>query len=275
MQKTEKLLEQFAQYFPSDFVPKVAIVLGTRLTGLTEFLEDVRFIDFADIKGFPKATGIGHAGRFALGYLCGVPVIVSDGRIHYYEGYSMAETVLGIRLMEKLGAKILVNTNISGAIREDLCVGDFMLIKDHIGLFIPSVLRGIIPCVREDRFVDMGQAYDRELSQIVKEAAQKLDISLKEGVYVQVSGPNYETPAEIKALGLLGADVVGMSTAAEVITARQLGMRVCAVSYISNRAGVSIDKSTRDANLKTAELRSLELYDLIKAVVKEIGEKCL
>lgn len=224
----------------TDFRPEVAIVLGSGLGGLAESFSAEVVVPYGEIPGFPVSTVAGHKGRFLFGYLEQVPVVLMQGRVHYYEGYEMDQVVLPIRLMHALGAKAIFLTNAAGGVNPAFCAGDFMLIQDHIASFVPSCLRG--PHLPEwgARFPDMSKVYDDFLQEIVRETAKKLDISLQEGVYCQLSGPQYETPAEVRMCGLLGADAVGMSTACEAVAARHLDMRVCGISCISNLAsGIS------------------------------------
>ncbi|MCR5669080.1 MAG: purine-nucleoside phosphorylase [Lachnospiraceae bacterium] len=222
------------------FEPKVALVLGS---GLGDYAENVGIegvIEYRDIEGFPVSTAPGHKGRFVFFHIGNVPVVAMQGRIHYYEGYDMTDVVLPIRLMKLMGAEILFITNASGGIQQGLKAGDLMLIKDQISFFVPSPLRG--PNVDElgARFPDMSKIYDPELSMIVKRTAMNLGIDLKEGVYLQTTGPNYETPAEITFARTMGADVVGMSTACEAIAANHMGMRIVGVASVSNLAsGIS------------------------------------
>ena len=270
MLKTETKLSMFATYFPKDFVPKIAIVLGTRLSGFTNYLENVRYIDFSEIKGFPVTTGYGHIGRFALGYINDIPIIVSDGRFHFYEGLPMDDVVLNVRLMRYLGAEILIETNISGIINSNFNVGDIMIIKDHISFLVPSPLIGHLPRSRDERFVNMHGAYDIELSNLLADCTQRAGLATHLGTYAQVGGPNYESIAEVKALSILGADVVGMSTACEVIVAKQIGMRVCGISYLSNVAGENIDHKTRINNLKLGETKATEIYTALLSFINKI-----
>lgn len=222
------------------FEPKVALVLGS---GLGDYAENVGIeggIEYRDIEGFPVSTAPGHKGRFVFFHIGDVPVVAMQGRIHYYEGYDMTDVVLPIRLMKLMGAEILFITNASGGIQQGLKAGDLMLIKDQISFFVPSPLRG--PNIDElgARFPDMSKIYDPELSMIVKRTAMNLGIDLKEGVYLQTTGPNYETPAEITFARTMGADVVGMSTACEAIAANHMGMRIVGVASVSNLAsGIS------------------------------------
>ena len=218
------------------FTPKVALVLGS---GLGAFAEEIRVestLDYRDIEGFPNPTAPGHVGRFVFGYVEDVPVVVMQGRIHYYEGYSMQDVVLPTRLMHLMGAEILFLTNAGGGLNETFSAGDLMLIRDQVALFVPSPLIGPNYESLGTRFPDTGKIYDRELQQILRDAAAKNGVKLQEGVYVQLTGPQYENPTEVKICRMLGGDAVGMSTACEAIAAVHCGMRVCGVTCISNLA---------------------------------------
>ena len=220
----------------TDFVPEVAVVLGSGLGGFADQIEAVASVPYTELPGFPVSTAPGHAGRFVLGYVEKTPVVVMQGRVHLYEGYSAQDVVLPARLMQAMGAKIFFVTNASGGIREDLTAGTLMSITDHLSPFVPNPLIGANLDELGDRFPDMTHAYDPALRAILRETAEKDGIDLKEGVYIQFTGPSYETPAEIRAARTLGADAVGMSTVVEVIAANHAGMRVCGVSCIANRA---------------------------------------
>ncbi len=220
----------------TDFVPEVAVVLGSGLGGFADQIEAVASVPYTELPGFPVSTAPGHAGRFVLGYVEKTPVVVMQGRVHLYEGYSAKDVVLPARLMQAMGAKIFFVTNASGGIREDLTAGTLMSITDHLSPFVPNPLIGANLDELGDRFPDMTHAYDPALRAILRETAEKDGIDLKEGVYIQFTGPSYETPAEIRAARTLGADAVGMSTVVEVIAANHAGMRVCGVSCIANRA---------------------------------------
>ena len=220
----------------TDFVPEIALVLGSGLGAFADELDAIASIEYSDIPGFPQSTVLGHRGRFVMGHVRGVPVIVMQGRVHYYEGYAIEDVVLPTRLMGMLGAKKLVLTNAVGCINIDFVAGDLMLITDHILYAVPSPLIG--PNIEElgTRFPDMSEVYSKELREKVKKVAVKLGQTLKEGVYLQTSGPSFETPAEIRAFRVLGADVVGMSTACEAVAARHMGLEVCGISCVSNLA---------------------------------------
>ncbi len=235
-------LEQCLDYIrgKTDFVPLVALVLGSGLGGFAQELEAVCTVNYKDIPGFPVSTVPGHAGRFIFGYVGGTPVVCMQGRVHYYEGYAVSDVILPVRLMRRLGARILFLTNASGGVNPDYDAGDFMLITDHIMTFFPNPLIG--PNMEElgTRFPDMSSVYDKDLCRIIRETAKKQAVPLREGVYVQLTGPSFETPAEVRMLGILGADAVGMSTAVEALAANHCGMRVCGVSCICNKgAGLS------------------------------------
>lgn len=220
----------------TDFQPEVALVLGSGLGGFGERVEPVARIPYSELPSFPVSTVPGHAGQFILGYVRGVPVIVMQGRVHYYEGYPMADVVMPTRIMGLLGAKKLILTNAAGGVNTSFAPGDLMLLEDHISAFVPSPLRGENLDNLGTRFPDMSCVYDPELRSIAVQAAARRGIALRKGVYLQWQGPNFETPAEIRMFRTLGADAVGMSTVCEAIAARHMGMRVCAVSCITNMA---------------------------------------
>ena len=237
----ERLLKALAAVREkTDFVPEVGIVLGSGLGAFGEKIEKVAEIAYGDIPGFPVTTAPGHAGRFLFGYVEKTPVAVMQGRVHMYEGYTGADVAMPARLLKLMGAKTLFLTNASGGIRADLDAGDLMMLTDHIGFFIPNPLIGENIDELGVRFPDMTEVYDKSLRSVLRAAAAKNGIDLKEGVYVQYSGPSFETPADIRMLGKLGADAVGMSTVVEAMAARHCGLRVCAVSCIANKAaGIS------------------------------------
>ena len=216
--------------------PRVALVLGSGLGGFAANLDVVCEVAYSDIPGFPVSTVPGHAGKFIFGVLDGVNVVCMQGRVHYYEGYSIDDVVLPARLMKELGAEILFLTNASGGVNPGFEAGDLMLITDHIAVFVPNPLMG--PNIDElgVRFPDMSHIYNPELCDIIRATAAENGIPLREGVYCQLTGPSYESPAEIRALGVMGTDAVGMSTAVEAIAANHCGMRVCGVSCVSNKA---------------------------------------
>ena len=222
------------------FEPEVALVLGS---GLGDYGNDIRVeatLPYDEIEGFPVSTVPGHKGQFIFGYVGEVPVVCMQGRVHYYEGYPVSDVVL-------MGAKILFLTNASGGINLDFAAGDFMLITDHISSFAPNPLIG--PNIEElgTRFPDMSTVYDRELNGIIRSAASDLEITLKEGIYLQTTGPSFESPAEIRMFKAAGADAVGMSTVVEAVAARHCGMRICGISCVCNlAAGLTDNPLTHD-----------------------------
>lgn len=246
-----------------DFKPKVALVLGS---GLGDYGESIRVeaaLDYRDIEGFPVSTVPGHKGRFLFGYVGHVPVVIMQGRVHYYEGYSMDDVVLPIRLMKQMGAEILFLTNAAGGLNYDFEPGDFMMITDQIANFVPSPLIGENIDELGLRFCDMSEIYDRGLQEILRETAGDLGITLREGVYVQLTGPNFETPHEVKMCRILGGDAVGMSTACEAIAANHMGMKICGISCISN-----LGCGMTDAPLSHAEVQ--ETADRVAPLFKKL-----
>ena len=218
----------------TDFEPEIAAVLGSGLGAFADNVEKVCEIDYKDIEGFPTSTVPGHRGRFVFGYVAGKKVVIMQGRVHYYEGYPMTDVVLPTRLMKLMGAKVLFLTNAAGGLNYDFAAGDFMMITDHIMNFVPSPLIGPNMDELGVRFPDMSEVYKKDLQQIIRDSAAKLGIKLQEGVYIQLTGPNFETPREVKMCRILGADAAGMSTAAEAVVANHMGMKVCGISCISN-----------------------------------------
>ena len=267
------MLEKQLEYIRSktDFVPEIAIVLGSGLGELGDKIEIEAAIDYSEIEGMPISTAPSHRGRFIFGTIEGKKVVLMQGRIHLYEGYSPDEIAIPIRLMRLMGAKKLILTNASGGINKSLKPGDFMLIKDHISCFIDSPLIGKNDDLLGLRFPDMSNAYDKELQKLIKKAAFNNNIELKEGVYVQLKGPQFETPAEIKMLSCLGADAVGMSTVCETIAAVHCGFKVCAISLIANAACGILDKPlTSEEVNETANAVAPKFEMLIKEIVKTI-----
>ncbi|UOO36937.1 purine-nucleoside phosphorylase [Oscillospiraceae bacterium CM] len=257
----------------TSIVPKVALVLGSGLGAFAEEIDVVSTLDYAEIDGFPVSTVPGHRGRFVFGYIGDVPVVLMQGRVHYYEGYDLSDVVMPIRLMVLLGAKTLFLTNASGAINTAYSAGDFVLLRDHIVLGVPSPLIG--PNIEElgTRFPDMSAVYDPVLRQTVLAAGDALGIRMQEGVYIQVSGPNFETPAEIRAYGTLGADIVGMSTAVEAVAARHMGIRVCGISCVANMAsGLSKTPLTHEEVQETANRVAPDFKRLLTAAIKRAGK---
>lgn len=256
------------------FKPQTALVLGSGLGGYAES-GDIRIegvLNYQDIDGFPQSTVEGHKGRFVFGYVGEVPVVCMQGRVHYYEGYSMNEVVLPIRLMRLMGAKSLFLTNAAGGINTSYAPGDLMLIQDHISSLVPSPLIGPNLETLGPRFCDMTDTYDAEYRTLLKKTAEKIGVPLQEGVYIQFSGPQYETPAEIRMARALGADAAGMSTACEAVAAHHAGMRVCGISCISNMAaGVTGEKLSHEEVQETADRTAACFQKLVTAGIVAVG----
>lgn len=219
--------------------PRVAVVLGTGLGGLADQIERADAIPYTDIPHFPHSTVAGHAGRLVLGTLRGVPVAAMQGRFHLYEGYEPDQVTFPIRVLHQLGADVLIVTNASGGLAPDLKAGDLLLMRDHIGLPTMAARNPLIGPNDErfgPRFPPMTGAYDDALRTLARDAAAARGLALREGTYAMVSGPNYESPAELRFLRAAGADAVGMSTVPEVLVARHMGMRVLAISCVTNAA---------------------------------------
>lgn len=233
----EKLLKCYDCYKKRiDFVPKAAIVLGSGLGNFARTVDVRAELPYSEIEGFPVSTVPGHAGRFIFGYINEIPVVLMQGRVHYYEGYPITDVVLPTRLMKMMGAGILFLTNASGGIDPSFHAGSLMLITDHISSFAPNPLIG--PNIDElgTRFPDMSHVYDEDLQEIIRTTAKDNGIELFEGVYAQLTGPSFESPAEIRMLHRLGVSAVGMSTVVEAIAANHMGMKICGVSCVSNLA---------------------------------------
>lgn len=256
-----------------DFQPKIALVLGS---GLGDFGEKIRVeatLGYHEIEGFPVSTVPGHKGRFIFGYIGKVPVVCMQGRVHYYEGYSMQDVVLPIRLMKLLGAEILFLTNASGGIQQGMRAGDFMLITGQIASFVPSPLIGANMEELGTRFPDMSHIYDEDLQRIIKKTACDFGIDLKQGVYLQMTGPQYESPEEVSMCRILGADAVGMSTACEAVAANHMGMKIAGISCISNAAaGISPNSLTHEEIQQTADLAAPKFQKLVYESILRMGE---
>ena len=256
-----------------DFQPEVALILGSGLGDYAESIEIKDTLSYHEIEGFPVSTVSGHKGRFVFGYIHEVPVVIMQGRVHYYEGYKMEDVVLPTRLMKMMGAKILFLTNASGSVNYDYQAGDFMMITDQIANFVPSPLIGQNIDELGVRFPDMTEIYRKDLCQIIRETAKDLDIPLKEGVYLQTSGPNFETPAEVKLCRTLGADAVGMSTACEAIAANHMGMKVCGISCVTNLGSGILDQPLTDVEVaETADKVAPLFKKLITESITRMGK---
>lgn len=254
------------------FAPDVALVLGSGLGDYADHIQVEAAIDYHEIEGFPVSTVPGHKGRFVFSHIEGVPVVLMQGRVHYYEGYAMTDVVLPIRLMKLMGAKILFLTNASGGVNFDFAAGDLMLIRDQISSLVPSPLIG--PNLDElgPRFPDMSHIYDEDLRSLIRECAAELDIPLREGVYVQFTGPAYESPQEVRMCRVLGGDACGMSTACEAVAANHMGMKICGISCISNLAcGMTDQPLSHKEVQETADRVAPRFRELVTMAIGRMG----
>lgn len=253
------------------FKPEIALILGSGLGDYADTMEVVETLDYHDIEGFPVSTVPGHKGRFVFGYAGGVPIVAMQGRVHFYEGYKPQDVVLPIRLMKLMSAKVLFLTNAAGGINRSFNAGDFMLITDQISMSVPSPLIGENIDELGVRFPDMSEVYSRRLRKIIENSAVTAGVPLRRGVYIQTTGPQYETPAEIRAYERLGADAVGMSTAIEAIAARHAGMEICGISCISNlAAGISVNPLTHAEVQETADRVAPLFKKLVTQAIRDI-----
>ena len=245
-----------------DFKPEVALILGSGLGDFADGIKIEQTIDYTEIEGFPVSTVKGHKGRFVFGYVEDTPVVIMQGRVHYYEGYKMSDVVLPTRLMGMLGAKKILLTNAAGGCNPSYKAGDFMMITDHITTGVPSPLIG--PNIEElgTRFPDMSEVYSKRLLDVIRKCAADCGVEIQKGVYVQFTGPNYETPAEIRLAQSWGGDAVGMSTACEAMAARHMGMEICGISCITNMA----------AGISKVELNHKEVQETADRVAKSFKE---
>ncbi len=273
MSKAYERLQKCYECFKAkvDFVPDIALILGSGLGDYADTIKQEAVLEYKDIEGFPVSTVAGHKGRFVFGYVGDVKVVVMQGRVHYYEGYSMEDVVLPVRLMKLMGAKVLFLTNASGGVNFDYSAGDFMLISDQICM-APSPLIGENLDELGPRFPDMSNIYDRDLRKTVRDTAASLGIKLQEGVYIQLTGPNYESPAEIRMVRTLGADAVGMSTACEAIAANHCGLKTVGISCVSNLACGMTDKPLSHAEVQETADKAAPLFRrLVTESIKNIA----
>ena len=255
----------------TDFKPEVALILGSGLGDYADGIQIETTMDYTEIEGFPVSTVTGHKGRFVFGYVGDVPVVIMQGRVHYYEGYPMSDVVLPTRLMGLLGAKKLLLTNAAGGINENFRPGDFMMLTDHIATGVPSPLIGPNLDDLGPRFPDMSEVYSHRIQDVIRNAASECEIDLKEGVYVQLTGPNYETPAEVRMCKIWGGDAVGMSTACEAMAARHMGMEIGGISCITNlAAGISKEKLDHKEVQETADRVSKDFKRLVTKIIETI-----
>lgn len=270
----EKLLKCYQSFQEKiSFKPEVALVLGSGLGGYADEMKIEAVLDYHDIEGFPVSTVPGHKGRFVFGYVDEVPTVVMQGRVHYYEGYKMEDVVLPARLMKMMGARVLFLTNAAGGLNYAFDAGDLMMITDHISTFVPSPLIGENIEELGPRFCDMSEVYDKDLQKILKDTGTKLKINLKEGVYVQLTGPNFETPQEVKMCRILGGDAVGMSTACEAVAANHMGMKICGISCITNLGCGMTDMPLSHTEVQeTADRVAEQFKQLITEAIINIGK---
>ena len=256
------------------FRPRLALVLGSGLGDYAERIEIEASIDYHEITDFPVSTVSGHKGRFVFGHIGTVPVVIMQGRVHFYEGYSIEEVVLPERLMHLMGAEILFLTNACGSANPAYQAGDFMLLTDHILYSVPNPLIGANAEELGVRFPDMSEVYDSALRKEIFACAKDLGISLREGVYMQFSGPSFETPAEVRMAHILGADAVGMSTACEAVAGRHCGMRICGISCISNLGAGLSEEPLSDEDVKVVANRVAPLFKkLVTEAILRIGRE--
>jgi len=252
--------------------PRVGVVLGSGLGGVADAVEGATVVSYADLPGFPSPGVEGHAGRAVAGHIAGVPVVALQGRAHLYEGVDLDEIRVPVRALKAAGAELLVLTNAAGSMRADLGPGRLMLIEDHINLTGVNVLVGPNDDELGPRFPSLRDAYDPQLRAGMRVAAQQVGVELTEGVYLAVSGPSFETPAEIRAFHTLGADAVGMSTVHETTVARHCGLRVAAVSAITNFAeGMSEEPVSHEQTLRDAARAADDLAPLLTRFVGGLG----
>jgi len=253
-----------------NFMPEIAIILGS---GLGHFCDNIVGISikYTDIPNFPKSTVEGHKGELLFCEVEGKKCAIMQGRFHFYEGYSTKEAAYPIKIFKKLGIKKLVLTNASGALDKKYCIGDIVVMSDHINFMGSNPLIGKNDDTLGARFPDMSECYSKNLREIAYKSADEININLKEGVYMAVSGPSYETPAEIRAYKLLGADVVGMSSAPEAIVANYLGIKVLGLSLVTNyAAGVTDSRPTHSEVLEIGKKSAKKLTNLVKKIISKL-----
>jgi purine-nucleoside phosphorylase len=252
--------------------PRIGLVLGSGLGAFADELEDAVRIPFADIPNFQKSTALGHSGNLIIGSFAGIPLLAQQGRFHFYEGYSMEQVVFPIRVMAALGVKAIILTNAAGGINEGLEQGCLVILRDHINLMGTNPLVGHNDERLGLRYPDMTIPYDAEYRKIAIREGTRLGVNIHEGVYLAVTGPSYETPAEIRAFATLGADVVGMSTVPEVIVARHASMRVLAISCVTNlAAGRNVEPLTHKEVMETGERVRGMFLELLRAVIPQMA----
>ena len=255
-----------------DFKPRAAVVLGSGLGSVADEVEDARILSAAEIPGWPLSTAPGHAGRVVMGMLEGCPVILLQGRVHCYEGYSMREVTFPVRVLGMMGVRQYVATNASGGVNPELAPGDIAAVRDHINLMGANPLVGPSAPRWNVRFPDMTHAYSPRLLELLDRAAAGAGLTLKRGVYAAFMGPSYETPAEVRMARTLGADLVGMSTVPEVIVANAMGMETAVLSCVANRAsGMGDEHLTEEEVLRVMAESSRSLAILLRGLMRALA----
>lgn len=266
-------IESAAEYIKgkSGFEPEIGIILGTGLGSLGDYIDKVSVVDYAEIPEFPVSTVFGHAGKLILGYLSGKKVVAMQGRFHYYEGYTMQEVTIPVRVMKKLGIKLLVASNACGGLNPSFKAGDIMIMTDHINFMGTNPLIGPNLDDFGPRFPDMSEVYNKDMVKLLEKVAASQGIKVHKGVYGAVSGPNYSTKAELNMMIKLGSDTVGMSTVPEAIVARHCGLKVAGVSCITDMAiPDTMIPPTHEEIVKVADSVKPRFVSLIKQFVKEV-----
>jgi len=267
------MLNEIVSYIKEkvDFEPEIGIVLGTGLGGLVNVIEEVAVVKYSDIPHFPVSTVKGHKGQLMFGYIGGKKVVVMQGRFHYYEGYDIKDIALPIRTMHLLGVKTLLLSNAAGGMNPEFSVGDVMLITDHINLMGTNPLIGPNDDELGPRFPDMSAVYDKELINKAKKIANKQGLKVQKGVYLAVTGPTFETPAEYKYMRIIGGDAVGMSTVPEAIVARHAGMKCFAISIITD-LGIEgiVEEVSHEEVLEVAAKAESKMTNIIKELLEEM-----
>ena len=255
----------------TDFVPRIGIVLGSGLGGLADDIEVVARIPYSELDGFPRSTVEGHKGEYIFGYIGSVPVVLMNGRVHFYEGYPMQKVVLPVRVMALMGVEAIILTNAAGGLNASFHPGTLMCITDQNTAFVPSPLIGPNDDRLGVRFPDVSAVYDKELIGLLHKTADELGIELADGVYLQITGPAYETPNEVKMYAMFGADAVGMSTACEAVALKHMGMRILGISCITDMAIVNTTFETSHEEIqKVANRAGKEMQRQVKEVVGRI-----
>jgi purine-nucleoside phosphorylase len=254
--------------------PRVGIILGSGLNDLADSVQKADIIPYSDLPNWPVSTVHGHAGRLVIGKLEGQSVLVMQGRVHFYEGYSMSQITLPVRVMLRLGLEMMIVTNAAGGVNPGFVPGDVMLITDHLNLMGMTGANPLMgPNIDElgPRFPDMSQAYNRALMDVARKAAEKSDVALREGVYCGLSGPSFESPADLRFLHMAGADAVGMSTVPEVIVAHHGGMRVLGFSGISNKANLDGSTiTTHEEVIEAGKIITPKVESIIRGVLRSL-----